>query len=170
MKKLIVASIAVTLGGICSPEAQVYPARPITLIVPFAAGGPTDTLARILGERVRVALGQAVIVENVIGASGSIGVGRVAHAAGDGYTLSIGPWNSHVLNGAVYKLNYDLLKDLEPIALLASNDGVIVSRKGVPASNLKQLIIGCRRTRTRFRPARAELARGRTLQASCFKP
>ena len=140
MKKLIVASIAVTLGGICSPEAQVYPARPITLIVPFAAGGPTDTLARILGERIRVALGQAVIVENVIGASGTIGVGRVAHAAGDGYTLSIGPWNSHVLNGAVYKLNYDLLKDLEPIALLASNDGVIVSRKGVPASNLKQLI------------------------------
>ena len=140
MKKLIAIAIAVTFGSICSPEAQVYPARPITMIVPFAAGGPTDTLARILGERMRVALGQPVIVENVIGASGTVGVGRVARAAGDGYTLSIGPWNSHVLNGAVYKLNYDLLNDLEPIALLASNDCVIVSKKGVPASNLKQLI------------------------------
>ncbi len=140
MKKLIAIAIAVTFGSICSPEAQVYPARPITVIVPFAAGGPTDTLARILGERMRVPLGQPVIVENVIGASGTIGVGRVARASADGYTLSIGPWNSHVLNGAVYKLNYDLLNDLKPIALLASNDCVIVSKKGVSASNLNQLI------------------------------
>src|SRR5258708_35266127 len=110
------------------------------MVVRSAGGGATDTLARILGERMRVALGQSIIVENVIGASGTIGVGRVAHAAGDGYTLSIGPWNSHVLNGAVYKLNYDLLDDLEPIALLASNDCIIVSKNGVPANDLGQLI------------------------------
>src|SRR5688572_4449909 len=115
MKKLIAIAVAATFGSICSLQAQVYPSRPITMIVPFAAGGPTDTLARILGERMRISLGQPVIVENVTGASGTIGVGRVAGAAGDGYTLSIGPWNSHVLNGAVYKLNYDLLNDLEPV-------------------------------------------------------
>ncbi len=140
MKKLIALALAAAFGSICSAEAQVYPARPITMVVPFAAGGPTDTLARILGERMRVALGQPVIVENVTGASGTIGVGRVARADGDGYTLSIGPWNSHVLNGAVYKLNYDLLSDLQPIALLASNDCVIVSKNGLPAGNLKELI------------------------------
>jgi tripartite-type tricarboxylate transporter receptor subunit TctC len=140
MKKLIAIAFAVTFGSIGSTEAQVYPSRHITMVVPFPAGGPTDTLARILSERMRVALGQPVIVENVTGASGTIGVGRVARAAGDGYTLSIGPWNSHVLNGAVYKLNYDLLNDLEPIALLASNDCVIVSKNAVPASNLKELI------------------------------
>lgn len=139
MKTLIAIVAAVTLGSICGTQAQVYPARPIKMIVPFPAGGPTDVLARILGERMRVALGQPVIVENVVGASGTIGVGRVAHAAGDGYTLSIGPWNTHVLTGAVYKLNFDLLNDLEPIALLATNDCVIVSKKAVPATDLKQL-------------------------------
>ena len=140
MKKLIAIVVAATFGSICSLQAQVYPSRPITMVVLFAAGGPTDTLARILGERMRVTLGQPVIVENVTGASGTIGVGRVAQAAGDGYTLSIGPWNSHVLNGAVFKLKYDLLNDLEPVALIASNDCVIVSKNGVPAGDLKQLI------------------------------
>ena len=135
-----VLAIVAALGTPGIATAQVYPTRPITMVVPSAAGGPTDTLARILGERLRPALGQPIIVENVIGASGTIGVGRVARAAGDGYTLSIGPWNTHVLNGAVYRLNYDLLDDLEPIALLASNDCIIVSKNGVPASDLGQLI------------------------------
>jgi tripartite-type tricarboxylate transporter receptor subunit TctC len=117
-----------------------YPSRPITMIVPFAAGGPTDTIARILAEHMRVSLGQPVILENVAGAAGSIGVGRVARAAGDGYTLVIGVWGTHVLNGAIYPLQYDLLKDFEPISLLASNPMVIVAKKVMPAKDLMELI------------------------------
>src|SRR3954453_13200480 len=123
-----------------SAEAQTYPTRPITMILPFAAGGPTDALARIIAERMRGALGQPVIVENVAGAAGTIGVGRVARAAPDGYTLSVGPLNSHVLTGAIYKLPFDLLRDLEPVALLASNPSVVVSKNTVPAKDLKELI------------------------------
>jgi len=110
------------------------------MVVPFAAGGPTDTLARILAERMRTSLAQPVIIENVPGASGVAGVGRVARAAGDGYTLSIGPWTSHVVNGAIYTLPYDLLNDFEPIALLASGPVLIVARNGIPASGLKELV------------------------------
>jgi tripartite-type tricarboxylate transporter receptor subunit TctC len=110
------------------------------MIVPFSAGGPMDVLARILAERMKVPLGQTVIIENVTGAGGSIGVGRVAHAAPDGYTLSIGHWSTHVLNGAVYRLQYDLLNDFEPIALLASNPYLLVAKKALPASDLKELI------------------------------
>lgn len=139
MKKLIAIAAVIAVASVCSAPAQAYPDRPIKLIVPFPAGGPTDVLARILGERMGAALGQPVIVENIVGASGTIGVDRVAHAAGDGYTLSIGPWNTHVLTGAVYKLNFDLLHDLEPIALLATNDCVIVSKNAVQATDLKQL-------------------------------
>ena len=120
--------------------APAYPSHAITMVVPFAAGGPTDTLARILAERMRIALGQAVIVENVVGAAGTIGVGRVVRAAADGYTLSIGPWNTHVVNGAIYDLPYDTLRDLDPIALLATNDCVIVSKNEVPAADLKDLV------------------------------
>jgi tripartite-type tricarboxylate transporter receptor subunit TctC len=97
--------------------AQDYPTRPITMVVPFASGGPVDTYARILSERMRVSLGQPVVIENVAGAGGSIGVGRVARAAPDGYTIVIGIWSTHVANGAVYNLQYDLLNDFEPIAL-----------------------------------------------------
>ena len=121
-------------------KAQAYPSRPITIIVPFAAGGPTDTIARIIAERMRASLGQTVIVENVTGASGSVGVGRVARAVPDGYTIGIGHWSTHVLNGAIYPLQYDVLKDFEPIALVASNPQLIVSKNGVPAKDLRELI------------------------------
>ncbi len=119
--------------------APNYPVRPITLIVPFAAGGPTDVLARLLGERVRAALGQPVLIENVTGAGGSIGVGRVAAAAPDGYTIGTGHFGTHVANGAVYPLKYDLLHDLDPVALLPSNPMVVVVRKNFPAADLKGL-------------------------------
>jgi tripartite-type tricarboxylate transporter receptor subunit TctC len=109
--------------------AQTYPTKPVTFNVPFAAGGPADAIARIMGERMRVALGQPVLVENVVGAGGSIGVGRVAKAAPDGYTVSVGHWSTHVVNGAIYDLSYDLLKDLEPVALLPANPQLIVSKK-----------------------------------------
>jgi tripartite-type tricarboxylate transporter receptor subunit TctC len=119
---------------------ETYPSRPITMVLPFAAGGPTDTLARIIAARMQVSLGQPVIIENVSGAAGTISLGRVARAAPDGYTISVGPMNSHVLTGAIYKLPFDLLDDLEPVALLANNPSVIVSRKDVPAKDLKELI------------------------------
>ena len=130
----------VACGSISSTEAQVYPSRPITMVVPFAAGGPTDTIGRILVEPMRASLSQPVIIENVTGAAGSIGVGRVARATPDGYTIVIGQWGTHVVNGATYSLQYDLLKDFEPIALLASTPSLIVSKTSVPAADLKQLI------------------------------
>jgi tripartite-type tricarboxylate transporter receptor subunit TctC len=121
-------------------RAQTYPSRPLTMIVPYPAGGPTDTIARLLGERMRASLGQPIIIENVAGAGGNIGVGRVARAAGDGYTLGIGHWGSHVVNGAIYTLPYDLLTDLEPVALLSDGPQLIVAARSVPAKDIKELI------------------------------
>ena len=134
------ALLVIACAGSTGAGAQTYPTRPITLVVPFAAGGPTDAITRIVGERMRVVLGQTVIIENVTGADGSIGVGRVVRASPDGYTLSIGQWSTHVLNGAAYTLSYDLLKDLEPVALIATNPEVIVTNTANPAKDLRELI------------------------------
>jgi tripartite-type tricarboxylate transporter receptor subunit TctC len=120
--------------------AQTYPSRTITMVVPTAAGGAMDTFARFMAERMRVSLGQSVVIENVGGANGSIGVGRVARAAPDGYTLIVGNWNSQVANGALYALQYDLLKDFEPIALISSFPQLIVAKNTMPASDLEGLI------------------------------
>jgi tripartite-type tricarboxylate transporter receptor subunit TctC len=120
--------------------AQPYPSHPVTFIVPFGAGGPVDTLARSLSEAMRTSLGQSIIIENVTGASGTIGVGRAVRAAPDGYTVSIGNWPSHVVNGAIYTLPYDVLRDFEPVARLPSNPYVVVARKDLPATNLSELI------------------------------
>ena len=120
--------------------SQTYPSRPITMIVPFPAGGPTDVIGRLVAERMRQSLGQPVIIENVAGANGSVGVGRAARAAPDGYTLSIGQVGTHVFNGAIYTLQYDLLNDLEPISLVATSRSVIVAKKAMPADDLKGLI------------------------------
>jgi tripartite-type tricarboxylate transporter receptor subunit TctC len=141
MKTLLAAlAAAATLAGTSPAAAQAYPSRSITMVVPFSAGGPTDTIARIMAERMGRALGQTVVVENVTGAAGSIGVGRVARAAPDGYTLSIGHWSTHVVNGAVYQLSYDLLKDFEPVAMIATNPQLIVTKTTVPATNLTELV------------------------------
>jgi tripartite-type tricarboxylate transporter receptor subunit TctC len=121
-------------------RAQAYPARPITIVVPFVAGGPTDLLGRMVAERVRQSFGQPALVENVAGANGSIGVGRVARAAPDGYTVVIGLWNTHVVNGAIYTLPYDVQNDFEPIALLSDIASLVVARKGLPANDLKGLV------------------------------
>ena len=121
-------------------RAQAYPSRPITIIAPYAVGGTTDLIGRIIAERMRAALGQPVIVENVTGANGTIGVSRVARAPGDGYTLDIGQLSTHVTNGALYRLPYDLVTDFEPIALVGSIPSVIVARKAMPASDLTQFI------------------------------
>jgi tripartite-type tricarboxylate transporter receptor subunit TctC len=121
-------------------HAQTYPSRPITMVVPYLAGGPADGLARPLAERMSKALGQPVVVENIPGQSGVPGVERAVKAAPDGYTLSYGHNGSHVVNGAVYSLSYDLRSDLEPVALLPSNPLMISARKDFPAANLKELI------------------------------
>jgi len=125
-------------GGMA--RAENYPSRPITVIVPFAAGGPSDAMMRILGERMKTVLGEAILVENVTGAGGSIGVGRAVRSPPDGYTLSFGHLGTHVANGAVYKLGYDLVADLEPVVLLPSNPMVIVSKNAVPAKSLSELL------------------------------
>jgi tripartite-type tricarboxylate transporter receptor subunit TctC len=128
------------LAGTGMAAAQSYPSRPITIVVPYSAGGPTDTIARIMAERMRGPLGQTIVVENVTGAGGTIGVGRVARAAPDGYTISIGHWGTHVVNGAIYALNYDVLNGFEPVAMIANNPQLIVAKKSIPAKDLKELI------------------------------
>src|SRR4030088_266453 len=121
-------------------RAQSYPSRPITMVLPFAPGGPTDTLSRIIAVRMHELPGQPVIIENVTGGAGTLGVGRVARAAADGYTLSVGPFNTYVLNGAIYNLPSDLLKDFEPVALIANNPSVVVAKKDIRAKDLGELI------------------------------
>ena len=140
MLRLSVAIAFAGLIGIAEAPAQTYPSRPITMIVPYSAGGPTDTLGRILAEHMRGSLGQSIIIENVTGAGGTIGVGRVARAAPDGYTLGIGQVSTNGFNGATYSLSYDLVKDLAPVALLTIAPMWIIGKADFPASNVKDLI------------------------------
>jgi tripartite-type tricarboxylate transporter receptor subunit TctC len=121
-------------------NAQTYPTRPITMLVPFPAGGGTDAVARIIADGMRTSLGQTIIIENLTGASGTIGVGRVVRTAGDGYTLVTGGWDTFVANGAVYALPYNLLNDFSPIALVATQPLLIVAKKTVPANDLRGLV------------------------------
>src|SRR5215471_5876427 len=121
-------------------EAQAFPTRPITVVVPFPAGGALDVLGRILAEWMRASLRQSIIVENFAGANGSLGVGRVARAAPDGHTIVVGYWGTHVANGPLYALPYDVLRDFAPISLTVNIPIVIVSKNGVPAKNLRELI------------------------------
>jgi tripartite-type tricarboxylate transporter receptor subunit TctC len=140
MHKLTIFATAMSVLFGAGAAAQTYPSRPVTIIVPFAAGGPTDALARIIGEPLRKELDQPVIIENTTGAGGSIGVGRAVRSPPDGYTLSLGHLGTHVVNGAMYNLNYDLVADLAPVAMLANNFELIVTRNSVPATDLKSLL------------------------------
>jgi tripartite-type tricarboxylate transporter receptor subunit TctC len=141
MRLLLAATTAVAVvTGAFSAAAQTFPNKSITIIVPFAAGGPSDALARIMGEHMKGTLGQSFVVENVTGAAGSIGVGRAVRSAADGYTVSFGHLGTHVANGAIYPLSYDLLTDLDPVVLLPSNPMVVVSKNAAPAKNLKELL------------------------------
>jgi tripartite-type tricarboxylate transporter receptor subunit TctC len=134
----VLAAIPASVGGAL---AQDFPSRPITMIVPFPPGGAVDPVARIVAERMKVALGQSIVVENVAsGGNGIVGVGRVARAAPDGSTIGFGNWSTNVVNGAIYALPYDLLTDLEPVALLAATPQVILSQNALPAHNLLELI------------------------------
>jgi tripartite-type tricarboxylate transporter receptor subunit TctC len=136
----ISVALLATLGSIGCAAAQVYPSRPITMIVPYPAGGLFDALARVLAEPMRGVLSQTVVIENVGGAGGSIAVGRVARAAPDGYTVAIGSADQFVFNAAIYPLQYDVVKDFEPVAVLINGPILIVSKTAVPAKNLKELI------------------------------
>ena len=141
MRERLSAVALIAVLSMSGAQAQTFPNRPVTLVVPFAAGGPVDVLARIMAERMKTSLGQPVIVENVAGAAGSIAVGRVARAAPDGYTLSIGPgYSTHVVNPAIYALQYDVVKDFEPISLIGVMPELIVARKTMPADDLKGFI------------------------------
>ncbi|HVQ73300.1 MAG TPA: tripartite tricarboxylate transporter substrate binding protein BugD [Bradyrhizobium sp.] len=140
MRRIVVAALLATLAFAGVATAQNFPSRPITIIVPFSAGGPSDAMARILAERMKATLGETLLVENVTGAGGSVGVGRAVRSPPDGYTVSFGHLGTHVANGAIYKLGYDLVTDLEPVALLPSNPMIIVSKKTVPATSLKEFL------------------------------
>jgi tripartite-type tricarboxylate transporter receptor subunit TctC len=142
MRKLPIVMLAALFGlasaGIAA--AQDYPTRAMTMIVPFPAGGATDTLARFLAEQMRAILGQPVIIENIAGAAGSIGVGRAVRSPADGYTLSIGTSTTHMLTGGLYALPFDLLRDLEPVIQIGSEPLLIVGKKNLPADDLNGLI------------------------------
>ena len=139
----LAAALAV-LAGTGAAQAQVqgppWPSRPINMIVPFPAGGATDTLARFLAEHMRPILGQPIVIENVAGAAGTIGVGRAVRSPPDGYALSIGTSTTHMLTGGLYNLQFDLLKDLEPVILIGAEPLLIIGRKNFPADDLKGLI------------------------------
>ncbi len=140
-KVLHLAAVAVALPAVSHfAWAQAYPTRPITIIVPFAPGGSTDSIGRILADRMQASLGQPAVIVNAGGAGGAIGVSRVARAVPDGYTIDIGQWSTHVVNGAVYRLDYDLVKDFEPVGLIASNPLLIVAKNALPADDLKSFV------------------------------
>src|SRR3981189_1111456 len=133
----ILAFFAASIG---SAAAQVYPSRPITLVIPAPAGGPGDALARLLGETMRASLGQPIIIENIGGANGTIGTGHVARAAPDGYTLILGNWNSHMAASALYHVPYDVLRDFEPVSLITVSRLWLVGKLALPAKDAVELI------------------------------
>src|ERR1700724_1508200 len=139
MRKIVLAALAVLAAG-GSALSENFPSHPITIIVPFSAGGPSDAMARILAEQMKTTLGEPILIENVTGAGGSLGVGRVVRSPPDGYTVGFGHLGTNVANGAIYKLGYDLVTDLEPVVLLPSNPMIIVSKNAVPAKSLKELL------------------------------
>ena len=139
MRRAILAVIAV-LAFTGAAVAENYPLHPITVIVPFSAGGPSDAMMRILAERMKLTLGETILIENVTGAGGSLGVGRTVRSAPDGYTIGFGHLGTNVANGAIYKLGYDLVADLEPVVMLPSNPMIVVSKNAVPAKSLKELL------------------------------
>src|SRR5262245_10496661 len=139
MTRLLIA-VALLVSCGTSATAQTYPSRPVTMVVPFPAGGSSDTIGRVLADGMRGPLGQSVIIENVGGASGNLGVGRVARAAPDGYALILGSWPTHVLNAAIFTLPYDPLNDFEPVALVAAQPLFVIARKAMPAKDLAELV------------------------------
>ena len=154
MRKIILTAFA-SLLAFSSPAlaAETFPSHPITIIVPFSAGGPTDSMARIMADGMRTTLGQNLVIENVTGAGGSIGVARLVRSAPDGYTLGLGHLGTHVANGVIYKLSYDLVADMEPVVLLPTNPMLVVSKNAVPAKSLAELLAWMRASESVGPPA-----------------
>lgn len=140
MLRTVSAIACAVLLGVAGAVAQPYPSRPVSMIVPFTPGGPVDQVARVVTEHMRGTLGQTFVIENVSGAAGSLGVGRVARAAPDGYTIGIGDIGTYVLNAAVYPLTYDLMADFEPVAMLVASPLLVLSRSGLPTKSLTELV------------------------------
>ncbi len=167
LRRVALALLAVAAAG--PAFGQTYPNKPISLIVPFAAGGPTDVMARIVGERMAKELGQQFIIDNVTGAAGSIAMGKLARSTPDGYTIGIGHLGTNVVNGAIYKnLNYDLINDLEPIALLPSNPLLVVTSNQVPAKDLKELVAYLKANADKISGGTAGLGSGSHIGALAF--
>jgi tripartite-type tricarboxylate transporter receptor subunit TctC len=169
MNKLCFGVAIAILGFAGAASAQSYPTRPVTFIVPYGAGGPVDTMARTLAEAMRASLGQAVVIENVTGANGTIGVGRAVHSAPDGYTVSIGNWPSHITNGAIYKLNYDIEKDLVPVARLPQNPYIAVVRKDFPAKDFKEFVAWLKANPDKATEGTAGLGSGQHISGVYFQ-
>jgi tripartite-type tricarboxylate transporter receptor subunit TctC len=143
MKKFCTAVAIAASSLIAAPaNAQTFPSKPITIIVPFAAGGPSDVLSRTIGERMHAILNQTVVIENVTGAGGTIGVTRAARSPADGYTISMGHLGTHVVNGAIYPLTFDLVDGLDPVAMLGANPMMIVSKNAIPQRASRSLSTG----------------------------
>ena len=167
--KPVVAAFAAILAGATSVNAQNYPSRPITIIAPFPAGGPLDTIARIIAEPMREALGQPVLIENVAGAGGNIGTLRVARAEPDGYTVGIGQWSTHVVNPVTYSLQYNVQTDFEPIALLTITPQLIIARKDFPSKDVKDLIAWLKANPDKATAATVGAAGGAQVSAIYFQ-
>ena len=167
--KPVAAAFAAILVGATSANAQNYPSRPITIIAPFPAGGPLDTIARIIAEPMREALGQPVLIENVAGAGGNIGTLRVARAEPDGYTVGIGQWSTHVVNPVTYSLQYNVQTDFEPIALLTITPQLIIARKDFPSKDVKDLIAWLKANPDKATAATVGAAGGAQVSAIYFQ-
>jgi tripartite-type tricarboxylate transporter receptor subunit TctC len=169
MRKLSVATTFATVMLSVAANAETYPSRPVTFIVPYGAGGPVDTMARTMSEAMRSSLGQSIVIENVTGANGTIGVGRAVHAAPDGYTVSIGNWPSHITNGAIYNLSYDIEHDLVPVARLPQNPYIAVVRKDFPAKDLRELIAWLKANPDKATEGTAGLGSGQHISGVYFQ-
>ncbi len=172
MRRLIAVLSAVALVVLPSlpAAAQGYPNKPITIVVPFAAGGPTDVLARVVGEAMSRHLGQAVVIDNTTGAAGTIGVAKVARAANDGYTVSIGHVGTHVVNGAIYpKLGFDLLADLEPVILLPANPQLVLSKNDLPARTLAEFVAYVKANQDKLSAGNAGVGSGSHIGGMAFE-
>jgi tripartite-type tricarboxylate transporter receptor subunit TctC len=170
MRKLLCGIAALVLGGAAGAQGQTFPSRPVTIVVPFSAGGPTDTLARILVERLKGPLGQNLIIENTTGAAGTLGTARVARAPADGYTLILGHWQTHVVNGATFgSLPFDVVKDFEPISLVADCPVWFVGRASLASNDLKELIVWLKANNGKATVGIAGVGGGGDVVGSYFK-
>jgi tripartite-type tricarboxylate transporter receptor subunit TctC len=168
-KSLVAAALAAVLSGAPGAEAQTYPSRPVTLIAPFPAGGPLDVIARIIAEPIRETLGQPVVIENLPGAGGNLGTNKVARAEPDGYTIGMGQWSTHVVNPVTYSVPYDIVKDFEPIALIANTPQLIIARKDFPAKDVKELVAWLKANPDQATAATVGVAGGAQVSAVYFQ-